>query len=122
MLNRFTVLTVFTGCDDLPLILKRNPGVWDENVQQDGMCLSTVGTLKTLNAEYNLAALEPNGSLVATVFPHIATMPASACDLMQLQPFDDGIIIFLRKGIEIFRLNCYHISCVSMEIPVFASI
>ena len=49
LLNRLTVLTVFAGQDDLTLILKRNPRIWDKNVQQQGMCLSAMGTTNTLN-------------------------------------------------------------------------
>ena len=122
LLDRFTAHASFTENYYLLLVLYRNPGVWDDNVQQNGMCPATMGTLKTLNTEDDLRTPEPYGSLIVAKFPHIATMPARACNLMKLQTGHYGIIFFLSKGIDILCLNCYHSSGVNMRQLISAGI
>ena len=116
-LDWLCVLASLAGNDNLTVIFQRDSGVWNENIQQNGVRFSTMLTLYALYDQGDEIAQKPDCSTIVAIFSHASAMAACACDLMKLHSGHDSVIIFLRKGIEVFRPNCYHSVAVVMGNP-----
>ena len=92
----------------MALILQRDSGIRNEDIEQNGVCPPATGTLYPLNTQPHFLATEPNGSCIASVFSHAAAMPAWTCDLIHLQTPHYFIVNIRGNKLEVLCLNCYH--------------